>query len=256
MERRKAAAIEEAQARILMSQEIADARQKLQHTIENVFKNQLECGVITDPIKIENSTKLRNLERILINRFGIGNEKITEANDTAANLSDHHDEDNSLLVLSGLDLTEDSLENFSIENLYSVSLVNFDKQTLASRCLKIMTINLNKNKLRSIPNRLIDLFGNLEVLDLSGNHFEALYLKELSRFVRLRELNLSNNYLKLFAANKQEDDDLMSSYFDHHLNVLDGSTSSLFFTVEHLNLSNNKLAGSNCIIISQFRNLK
>lgn len=238
-----------------MSQEIADARQKLQHTIENVFKNQIECCVITDPIKIENSTKLRNLERILINRLGIGDEKITETTD-AINPSNHHDEDNSLLVLSGLDLTEDSLANFSIENLYSVSLVNCDKQTLATRCLKIMTINLNKNKLRSIPNRLIDFFGNLEVLDLSENHFETLYLKELSRFVRLREINLSNNYLKLFAAKKQADDDFISSYCDDRLNVLDGPTSSLFFTVEHLNLSNNKLAGSSCIIISQFRNLK
>lgn len=258
---------------MVMSQEIAVARQKLQHTIEDVFKTQIECGSrgSIDPNKIENGAKLRNLERILMSRLLLPDQTQSrrgshESKEDLLTKDTTTTDDRSLLLLSGLDLTVDCLADFSVENLNGQTTLDNEKQALNAKCMSILDINLSKNSLRSIPIALIGMFANLEVLDLSENHFESVYLSHLSRFGRLKKINLSSNFIKFFTNNPTDKppaettnttaDQFWSPPSTMSFDPIDSSKSSLLFTVEHLNLANNQLVSSNCIIISQFRNLK
>lgn len=167
-------------------------------------------------------------------------------------------EANKTLNLSNLYITTDCLTNFSLDSLFQHRFSSdssdeaFDVTSLQdaflTKCLHVVEICLNKNGLRSLPTNLISAFSNLEIIDLSDNRFEAVNLLDLSKFGRLKEMNFSNNFLKWFMPTDKNSNETI----EDNLSELD----SFFSTIEKLDLSNNQLSNSNCIIISQFRNLR
>ena len=240
--------MKEAQQLENYAHDIALAQEKLQSTIGDVFQTEIslsECtgGQSSDSIKAENAAKLRNLERILISRF---------INDP----THLNKEAERSIRLNGLYLTVDCLQNFSIDKLVGQATddESNNRDEFNKRCFNIIEVNLSKNSLNSPPVNLLKLFTNLEVLDLSENHFEAVNLIDLSRFARLKEINLSNNYLKWFIPTEKNRDGI--NLDEEALLSELVSSANMFFTVEKLNLANNQLISANCVIVSQFRNLK
>jgi Leucine-rich repeat (LRR) protein len=134
--------------------------------------------------------------------------------------------------------------------------------SLMKNSSKIQLLNLSQNNLTHLPPvSLLGMFNNLEYIDLSENMFESIHLVSLIRFKSLKGINLSGNMLKAFKAidNSMENasssliDDALDDFYQENVNKL---ASTLFLTVERINLSNNQLKSQSCLLISQFKNLK
>ena len=203
-----------------------------------------------------------------------------QTNNINNNLSkDSLDEPEKYLYLNNLSLNNECLNAFSSDNLLKSKTINnqtdssneqqqnsletyknMDHFNLIQNSNKIHIINLSQNRLTKLPINLLNMFNHIELIDLSENYFESIHLVYLSRFNSLKEINLSSNMLKSFRPAETTNTPMFSSDEAHaeevyHENLQKLSTT-LFVTVERLNLANNQLKSSNCLIISQFRNLK
>jgi Leucine-rich repeat (LRR) protein len=189
-------------------------------------------------------------------------------------------ENENVINLKNLNLTTECLNQFSIKNLLSkpvsknemniiiddkmISVQNEDYLNLINNSKKIRLIDLTNNNLKKIPIQLLNMFENLELINLSDNNFESINLISLVKFSSLKEINLSNNYLRSFKSaslinekiNEEIDDDDDDQDYYNMDSKSDDLSNPLFFRIERLDLANNQLKSSNCVIISKFKNLK
>lgn len=242
--------------------DIALAQAKLRNTIDDVFKVEANCET-PNSIEQENYTRLKTLENILINQLTTDddNNEFDQSFNLSSSSSNSYIDHQQALRLSGLYLTNECVANFSFTNLLSptttTNSVDQNRGEIERNCLRISFINMSKNSLKSVPLNVLGLFENLEVIDLSENQFEAINLVGLSRFRRLKEINLSSNHLKWFTPTEAKVyPSVRSNDGEESCLELNELSSSLFLSVHSLNLANNDLVSSNCLVISQFRNLR
>lgn len=146
-----------------------------------------------------------------------------------------------------------------------------DYNKLIENARRVRVVNLSKNSLRSIPISLIENFVNVQSIDLSENNLEMFELITLLKFDKLKEVNLSNNIVRFFKAVIRDPLDTMETSrtnltprnendmtigHDSDASFYSQFNANLFNSIERLNLANNRLKCVNCLIISQFRNLK
>ena len=134
---------------------------------------------------------------------------------------------------------------------------NQDHYNLIQNANKIHYLNLSQNNLSRLPNALLNMFSNIEIIDLSENLFESIHLFGLVRFRSLKEINLSCNMLKVFKPTDTLEPELMDETMDEaYQESLAKLATTLFLSVERINLSNNQLKSQTCLLVSQFKNLK
>lgn len=190
--------------------------------------------------KILNLNNL-NLNNECIMQFSI--KKLLRTHEKGADLSTQSEEEEE---------EDDPIENHQ-------STFRFESQdhfNLIQNMSKIKYLNLGKNSLKSLPINLINKFENLELLDFSDNLFESIDLVSLTKYKELKELNLSNNYLKWFTPHKATNSINDENDEQKLREGCEELSKNLFNTIERLDLANNQLMTSNCLILSQFRNLK
>ncbi len=148
--------------------------------------------------------------------------------------------------LNSLNLTNECLKDFSAGLI--VCSDQREQINIKNNLAEIISLNLSRNQFSEPPVQLMTLFTNLEVLDLSENHFDSIYLATLSQLANLKEINLSSNVLKTFKLLTDQEEEEEEKKSD--------SSTSILFTVERLNLANNKLTSPSSLLIAEFRNLK
>jgi leucine-rich repeat protein SHOC2 len=267
-------------------------KQKLKDRIDDVFK-VIPCS--ESNTLLDDQKRLESLEQLFINRFlfNISNTQTYEnINNTnllnkmsssvySSHLSDSFNElkfddnreqfDEKSLFVNKVHLNDECLRHFSLKRLKSHTKSNRNDNSnnnednnndwlqITQNINKIELIDLSKNNLRTLPINLLAMFKNLQIIDLSENSFESINLISLTRFTSLKELNLSSNMLKWFTANIENtiDDQIVESFKDQKQDDKENPISTtLLVSIERLNLANNQLESSNCLIISQFKNLK
>jgi leucine-rich repeat protein SHOC2 len=180
------------------------------------------------------------------------------------------------LFLSGLSLTSSNMDK--IQNLNSLvekdaqTFTNEDRQSLEANIHRITFVCLSKNSLNSDSSKYflassLNVFQNLEILDLSENKFESFDFLNLTAFIKLKELNLSANLLKHLLPSFMKNEQAEELFFlnsssnnkkEHETeNVNLGKLSeTLFNSLERLNLANNSLNSVNTSILAHFKSLK
>ncbi|CAF0737164.1 unnamed protein product [Brachionus calyciflorus] len=207
---------------------ISQEYENLKTKIHKVFKLLPYCEPNIFNLIDSNEKRLEYFNHSLLNRFCY-----TESEDR-------------LLNVTNLDLNDETISHFTLPKL--TSLLNLsEKDTYSSQELfnlnqniKIINyLSLRSNNFKQLPYNLIDLFSNVNLIDLSENLIENLNLPYLNKFTCLKELNLGNNRLKVFG-------DLASVTMNE----------PIFTTLEKLNLSSNFLTSATSVLLSQFKNLK
>ena len=94
---------------------------------------------------------------------------------------------------------------------------------------------LDKNNIFPFPAQVLNSASQVEILDLSDNHFRLIPEYGFSKMVRLKELRMRHNGIETFEVH---------------------AFKSLETSLEVLNLENNKLTDEDLIHIANLRNLK
>lgn len=265
---------------------------KLRLTIEGIFKPIV--GVCeTDTNLDENKKRAESLKHILIERLAITGGSTSSSSSTQdlnnnlkknkqINKSKYYspaaystylsvtfsqqtnqettpqEQDESYLDLNNLSLNNECLKDFRLENdnentVTTPTIIDFVE--LKNNSDLIRHLNLSQNRLSALPINLLNMFCNLEKIDFSENNFDGFLLANLSLFNNLKEVNLSNNLLKSIKLVKEDSDD-NDDYDETNKSDKDELNTKILFTVERLNLANNKLNCNTSLVVAEFRNLK
>ncbi|RMZ96012.1 leucine rich repeat [Brachionus plicatilis] len=201
-------------------QAIAQEHHSLSTKIHQVFKLVPYCEPSVAIAVDSDAKRLERLNHLLLERL------CADALDPALNLA-------------GLELTDASLQHFSLAEL-SDALSSQQLFNLNRSVTRIERLLLGANSFKQVPHALADLFANLTLIDLSANSIDSVSLLHLSKFGQLRDLDLSGNRLTAFGG------DAAALSF----------AESVFSSVERLNLSGNQLTSGTSPLLSQFKNLK